>query len=158
MGEADGTCRDAEDDEVDHPQDAAVHDARGNLVDAFEYPSETEPNRGVPSVPAVHYDAPCNVDVSVGSDAVQKVADDRGHENSVAPSVHDVLKGPGEAIVLPKTMREDFEEQKEVLELVSIEEQEVFWPGPQFGSSRLHLRPSLQIPFLSCPSFFAVCQ
>ena len=153
-----GTFRGVEDDEADHPQDAAVHDARGSLVDAFECPLGTESNRGAPSASAVHCDAPCNADASVGSDVVQKVAEDRGHEGSVASYGRDVLKGLGEAIVLPKTVREDFVEQMEVLELVSIEEQQAFWPGPQFGSSRLHQRPALQIPHLFCPSSSVVCQ
>ena len=152
-----GTFRDVEDDEADHPQDAAVHDARGSLVDAFECPSGTESNRA-PSASAVHCDAPCNADASVGSGAVQKVAEDRGHEDSVASCERDVLEGPGEAIVLPKTAREGSVEQMEVLELVSIEEQQVFWPGPQFGSSTLHRRPASQILHLFCPSSFFVCQ
>mmetsp|Transcript_59396 Transcript_59396/g.145357 ORF Transcript_59396/g.145357 Transcript_59396/m.145357 type:complete len:120 (+) Transcript_59396:2929-3288(+) len=101
-GEVEGTFRDVADDEADHLHDAAVHDARGSLVDEFECPSGTESNRGAPSAPAVHCDAPCNVDASVGSDAVQKVAEDRGHESSVASCARDVLEVPGEAIVLPK--------------------------------------------------------
>ena len=103
----------------------------------------------------------------MGSDAVQQVAEDRGHEGSVASYVRDVLegqgerdvlKGPGEVIVLPKTMREDFVEQKEVLELESTEEQQAFWRGPRFGSSMLHLRPALQTPHLFYPSSSVACR